>query len=389
MIRILDTTLREGEQTPGVCFPPYLKAAIAHQLDAIGVSYIEAGHPAVDDEIREAVQHLAAQPFSASIAAHARSLQRDVDAALECGVDFLGIFYCVSKDRLTGVFRKEFAEAVAGIEHAIAYAKDRRPDLTIRYTPEDTVRSDFNHVVDAAASAVNAGADIISVADTTGYMIPDVPGRDMYAYVMRLREALDQRGHAPDIAVHCHNDRGVAIANALGGYRAGARIIDASVLGLGERAGIVDLATLMTVLRADFNVGEHWDLTHLPELYRLVSNRCGAPVPANSPIVGDNAFTHCAGVHTNAALKNPAHYESLTPDLVGRSRDIAIDHMSGRSTIEWALDRLEIDADDDLIDAVLTLARNEGRKGRCVGLDELAHMVDYIRAGHVHCHMDS
>ncbi len=381
MARILDTTLREGEQTPGICFPPHIKSAIAGMLDRVGVDFIEAGHPAVDPEIREAVAHLAGRGFRANIAAHSRSLKPDVDAALECGVGFLGIFYCVSKDRLEGVFRKELAQAVSGIEDAIAYAKEQRPGLIVRYTPEDTVRSSIEHVVDAAAAAAHAGADIISIADTTGYMMPGVPGRDMYDYVSRLREKLDQRGVQPTIAVHCHNDRGVALANALGGVRAGAEIIDATVLGLGERAGIVDLATVMTVLRADFDAGEPWDLTHLPDLYRLVSMHSGMAIPPNSPIVGANAFTHCAGVHTNAALKNPTHYESLDPSLVGRTRDIAIDHMSGRSTIEWALAQLEIEPDGELVDTVLTMAKAEGRKGRSVDLEELGHMVDYIRGG--------
>jgi len=149
--------------------------------------------------------------------------------------------------------------------------------LLIRYTPEDTVRSQFENVIQAAAAAVEAGADIISVADTTGYMVPGT-SRSMYDYISRLIEELDKRDLHPKIAVHCHNDRGLALANALDAYRAGASIIDAAALGLGERAGIVDLAQLLAVLTIDYNENR-WNLSKLVELYDLVSKHSGIPIP--------------------------------------------------------------------------------------------------------------
>jgi len=380
MVAVLDSTLREGEQTPGVCFAVHIKLAIADLLAAVGVDIIEAGHPAVTEEIRGAVTLLSARGLGPRIGAHARSLKEDVDLALACGVQFLGVFYCVSEERL-GDHRLTLAAAVDRIASVIRYAREQRPGLLIRYTPEDTVRSPFPNVLAAAAEAVRAGADIISVADTTGYLIPGTE-RSMYALVSRLREGLAAQGLEPAIAVHCHNDRGLALANALDGVRAGAQIVDASVLGLGERAGIVDLATLLAVLCHDFGQASGgqgpWDLGRLPELYGLVSRYARIPVPAHFPVTGRNAFTHCAGIHTQAAMRNPLHYQSLPAELVGRRSEIALDHMSGLSSVRHCLDEIGVAANDSLAREVLRRVKEVGQSGRTVDLAELRYIVRCI-----------
>ncbi len=378
MLKILDTTLREGEQTPGVYFDGHIKLAIADLLDQIGISIIEAGHPMVTPEINDAVKQLAQRGLNAIVGAHSRSLKQDIDQALEADVAFLGIFYCVSEARLNHVFKKDINTAIDQIASVISYAKQNKPSLLIRYTPEDTVRSPFQNVVDASISALNAGADIISIADTTGYMIPGTKN-NFYDYVSRLKEALSARGLSPMIAVHCHNDRGFALANAIDGFRAGAEVVDASVLGLGERAGIVDLAQLAVTLKNDFAIENKWDLSKLPELYHLVSSYSGIPIPANFPVVGDNAFTHCAGVHSHAAVKNPTHYQSLDPQIIGRKMTVSLDHMSGISSIEWALEKLSIDVDNTLKLQILAHVKTIGQKGRTVDLSELDHIVTWCR----------
>ena len=213
MVSVLDSTLREGEQTPGVYFDKHIKLAIASLLDEVGVDIIEAGHPTVTPEIHASVESIAQKGFKSIIGAHSRSLKSDVDLALQCGVNFLGIFYCVSDERLNTVFKKDLSTAISQIQEVISYAKSVRPDLLIRYTPEDTVRSQFENVINAASAAVEAGADIISVADTTGYMVPGTE-RNMYDYISRLKDELSKKGLNPKIAVHCHNDRGFALANA-------------------------------------------------------------------------------------------------------------------------------------------------------------------------------
>ncbi len=383
MLQILDSTLREGEQTPGVYFDRHIKLAIAKMLDDIGINIIETGHPAVTPEIHESVQIIAHGGFNATIGAHARSLRSDVELALQCGVDFIGIFYCVSDDRLNTVFKKELEEAIHQITDVIKFAKSVNPDIIIRYTPEDTVRTEFNNVVEASAAAVKAGADVISVADTTGYMIPGTD-RSMFDYISKLKSELNSRNLYPKIAVHCHNDRGLALANALDAYRAGAEIIDASVLGLGERAGIVDLAQLLIVLSADFGMN-NWNLDKLDELYHFVSSHSGVPIPRNYPIIGKHAFTHCAGVHTHAAAINPTHYESLSPKLVGKETHFALDHMSGIASLKFALSRIgEKELTDELQLEVLSEVKNIGQKGKIVELSELPHIVHFIKQNYKH-----
>ncbi|MFI5168151.1 MAG: 2-isopropylmalate synthase [Thermoanaerobaculales bacterium] len=374
MLRILDSTLREGEQTPGVCFDLHIKLAIADLLAAIGVDIIEAGHPAVTEEIHQAVRMIAGRGLRPLVGAHARSLEADVEMALECGVGFLGIFYCVSEERLADR-ATDLDNAVARIAAVVRLAKARKPELIVRYTPEDAVRSPFSNVVTAAAAACAAGADVISIADTTGFMIPGT-ARSFYDYVARLRDDLAARGFAPQIAVHCHNDRGLALANALDAMRAGANIIDASVLGLGERAGIVDLGTLLAVLAQDFGYDGRWELKRLPELYRLVSQYAGVPVPVNLPVTGKNAFTHCAGVHTQAAIRNPMHYQSLDPAIVGREPTIALDHMAGMAALRFSLARIGHEhMPDGFARLVLKRVKEVGQSGRTVDLEELRYIV--------------
>jgi 2-isopropylmalate synthase len=331
----------------------------------------------VTEEIEEGVRQLAGRGLRAVVGAHARSLTQDVDLAVSCGAGFVGIFYCVSDERLA-----DRGTPLARVAHDVSWvirrAKERRPDLLVRYTPEDTVRSPFENVLTVASEAVAAGADIISVADTTGCLIPGTTN-NMYDYLRRLRDALAHRSLFPALAVHCHNDRGLALANALDGYRGGADIIDASVLGLGERAGIVDLATLMAVLAHDFGEGENWNLAKLPELYRLVSRFSGVSIPPTLPVTGANAFTHCAGVHTQAALRNPRHYQSLSPAVVGRTSAIALDHMSGMAALRHALTAIGEEVPAALARAVLAKVKRVGQSGRTVDNEELALIVRALR----------
>ncbi|MEE9432444.1 MAG: 2-isopropylmalate synthase [Melioribacteraceae bacterium] len=383
MLQILDTTLREGEQTPGVYFDRHIKLAIAKMLDEVGINIIETGHPTVTSEIYDSVKTIAHNNLNATVGAHARSIKGDVELALECGVDFLGVFYCVSDERLKTVFKKELDSAIEQITDVISFAKTQNPNLIIRYTPEDTVRSQFNNVVKVSTAAVFAGADIISVADTTGYMVPGTE-KNMYDYISNLKSALKKNGVEPKIAVHCHNDRGFALTNALDAYRAGAEIIDASVLGLGERAGIVDLAQLLVVLSSDYNLN-NWNLAKLDELYQFVSKHSGVPIPVNYPVMGENAFTHCAGVHTHAAAVNPTHYESLSPELLGKNRIFSLDHMSGIASLRYAFDLLNIDdLDDELQFEILAEVKSLGQKGKVVELNELPHIVDFAKQNKKH-----
>ena len=283
MIQILDSTLREGEQTPGVYFPPTQKLAIAKLLDEIGVDIIEVGNPCVDAEIAMAIKQVAKAGLKAKIAAHSLCRIENVQQVLDCGVDFLGVFFSVSEQRLKKDHNMCLEQAIAKIVEVIGYAKAENPNLIIRYTPEDTVRSPIDNIVDAATAAIKAGANIIGVADTTGYTTPFHQNRSIYFYIKTLKEELASRGLYPQIEVHCHNDRGLALANALDAYRAGADIIDVSVMGLGERAGIVDLAELLINLIDLEGEANPWQLEGIPELYDIVSQDTNIFIPPHRP----------------------------------------------------------------------------------------------------------
>lgn len=335
-VELLDSTLREGEQTPGVCFTIKEKLEIAQAVDEFGVDIVEAGHPAVSDEIKSAVRQVAGLGLSAEVLGHCRAMKSDIDAAIDCDVDWVGIFFCLTDKALEQRFRKNIEEASTLIAEVVSYAKSH--GLKVRYTPEDTVRSDFANVVRAARAAKKAGADRVSVADTAGVMTP----LKMYHFIERLRKEV-----GIELNVHCHNDLGLAVANALTAVEAGARLIDVCVNGLGERAGIASLAEVAVALRLRYGSTDSRKLEMLPRLADLVAGYSRIPVAVQAPIVGQTAFTHNAGLHVAAVLMDPSHYESIPADLVGRDRDVVVDKMAGRPTIDYKLKRLKIHLTDE------------------------------------------
>jgi len=347
---ILDTTLREGEQTPGVYFRLEDKLKIARKLDEFGVDFIEAGHPRVSEEIRQAVETIAKLGLDANIVAHSRAVEADIDLARQCDADWVGIFFSVRDKRLEDQFRKNIDQAVDLVSNVVSYAKAH--GLKVRYTPEDTVRSPWESVVRVARAAEAAGADRISVADTVGIMTPT----RMFNFFTRLR----QQVKIP-INVHCHNDLGMAVANSLSAYEAGAALIDVTVNGLGERTGIADIAPVTTALATQYGQMNRWKLDLLPELSSMVEDACGMPVSPQYPIVGENAFRHNAGLHVAAVMMNPDHYESIPAHLVGRTRSIVVDRFAGLPTLEYKCRELNVQATPGQLEAILRQIKAEER----------------------------
>ncbi|MGH8769885.1 MAG: homocitrate synthase/isopropylmalate synthase family protein, partial [Burkholderiales bacterium] len=303
----------------------------------------------------------------ARIGAHARCALDDVKLALDCGIGFLGVFLSVSDRRLRLDYRIELGEAIERVRSIVAYAKTSDPSLMIRYTPEDAVRSSFDDVVAVTAAATEAGADIISVADTTGAMSPLLGARSLPRYVRRLRRALAAKRLFPRIEVHCHNDRGLALANALHACAAGADVVDAAVLGLGERAGIVDLAELLVNLRELFpDRAGSWRLARIMALYEFVSESSYRPIPDHRPVVGKYAFTHYSGIHVRAVSEDPVIYQSLDPELVGRNWTLSLGPQSGSRSVELALkliDREDLAEDKELVSEVLAEIKTLTKSG--------------------------
>ncbi|MHB8113966.1 MAG: homocitrate synthase/isopropylmalate synthase family protein [Bellilinea sp.] len=347
MVEILDSTLREGEQTPYVSFTLKEKLEIARLLDQVGVEMIEAGDPCVSPGIAAAVEKIAGLGLKAEIVAHSMATKKGIDKAKACGADRVAIFYATSKIHLDAKLHKTPDEAIQIIREQITYA--RSLGLKVRYTPEDATRTDFDFLVRVCNVAIQAGADRISFADTLGIMQPHM----MYEQVRALRENL-----LPcKIDLHCHNDYGLALANALAGIRAGADCIHTTVNGMGERAGIPDLAETILALNNLERV-EQYNILPLMPVSNYIEKVSGFFLAPNKPITGQNAFTHKSGVHTDGVLKDSRTYEPFDPALLGRERKIVIDKYTGKSAVAARLDEYGIEVSPAELEVIVSRIKN-------------------------------
>jgi 2-isopropylmalate synthase len=322
MIKILDTTLREGEQTPGVTFSIEEKLKISEILDEFGVDIIEAGHPQVSDDVYQAIKLITNQNYNSDILVHSRARIDDVDKAISCNADWIGIFLCVNEERLEKQFKVNLNEAIEKITSSVEYAKSH--GLQVRYTFEDATRTDFETIKKVLIALEDVHPDRVSIADTVGFTTPF----QMYQLIKKIKKISNF-----EINVHCHNDLGLATANSLAAYEAGATLIDVTVNGLGERVGITSLSELCLSLNCLYKISNNWRLDLLQHLSKTVEDYSGLIVNQNTPIVGKNAFSHKAGLHVAAVLKDPSFYETFPAELIGRNRDITLDKMAGKETV--------------------------------------------------------
>ncbi len=345
-VGLLDSTLREGEQTPGVSFTVEQKVEIAKLLSDAGVQMIEAGHPAVAPDVYEAVKKIVELKregvIRSEIVAHSRAVKHDIDVAAEIGPDRIAIFYGVSDIHLKYKHRKTREEALSIIGEMVEYAKQY--GVRVRFTAEDATRADYDFLVEVVKTARDAGADRVSIADTVGIATP--------AFMRALFESLRRDVANIEFDVHAHNDLGLATANSLAAVEGGATIIHVTVNGLGERAGITPLHEAAVALKVHYGV-EVVNLKMLPRISRVVERYSGIPVPPNTPVVGDNAFTHKAGVHVAGILANPATYEPYPPEMVGRTRDYVIDKYTGKKAVKARLEKLGVQVSDEELEKIV------------------------------------
>ena len=340
--QILDSTLREGEQTPRVSFTIKEKIAIAKRLNTFGVDFIELGHPAVSPDVYESVEALNELPMSAEKIVHGRATKSDINDGVAIGVRWIGIFFGTSPLSLKHKFNVTKMEAIQRIETAIKYGKDK--GLKLRFTAEDASRTDIDFLLKICQVAQSSGADRFSLADTVGILTP-VKTKDL---VDRIVSELDIPVH-----FHCHNDFGLATANALTAFEAGAQCVDVTVNGLGERCGLPPLAEVTTALVELYKVNKIWDLDQLQELSDFVDKASELNYQANRPIIGENAFIHKAGLHVKAVLEDPRSYEAISPEKLNRERKFIIDKYTGRAAIKNRLSELGITLDEDDISSIL------------------------------------
>lgn len=369
-VGILDSTLREGEQTPGVVFTVEQRVEIAKALSDIGVTMIEAGHPAVSADIYEGIKRIVKMKkegiITSEILGHSRAVKRDIEVAAELEVDRIAIFYGISDIHLKAKHHVTKEEALNIISETVSYAKSH--GVKVRFTAEDATRADYQYLLEVIKTAKDAGADRISIADTVGVLYPP-----------KTRELFkDLTSRFPDVEfdIHAHNDLGMAVANALAAVEGGATIIHATVNGLGERVGIVPLQVVAAALKYHFGV-EVVKLEKLPEVASLVEKYSGIPMPPNFPITGDYAFVHKAGIHVAGILNDPSTYEFMPPQTFGRNRDYVIDKYTGKHALKDRFEKLGVKLSDSELDQVLAKikANPSARFYRDVDLLELAENV--------------
>lgn len=320
-IRIFDTTLRDGEQTPGVSLSPDQKLEIAKNLDSLGVDAIEAGFPVISQGEFEGIRRITSEGLTADICGLARANKKDIDAAIDAGLGYIHTFIATSDIHLEHKLHMTREECLARAVEAVRYAKSH--GLKVEFSAEDATRTDRGFLRDVFAAVAAAGADRIDIPDTVGYSTP--------TYMAQItRDAMDAAGLP--VSVHCHNDFGLAVANAISGIGAGAICAHVTINGIGERAGNASLEELVMGLQClpfDTKYETNINTTMIYETSRLVSRLVGISVQANKAIVGDNAFGHESGIHTHGILNNPLTYEPIGPELVGRKRWLHVGKHAG------------------------------------------------------------
>ncbi|MDG7044176.1 MAG: 2-isopropylmalate synthase [Nitrososphaerota archaeon] len=336
-VKILDTTLREGEQSPNVSLTMRQRLQIAWMLDYFGVDAIEIS-PIISEDYRESCKKLLNAGLSAKIVAHGRALKEDIDISMSCGADYVAMYHSVSDIHLKYKLKVNREEALRRATEAVQYAKSH--GLYVRMTLEDACRADPEYMVQFAKEMEKAGADRLSIPDTVGIMRPI----GMYRLVSLIRSNVKV-----PLDVHCHNDMGLALANALASYEAGADQIHATIGGVGERVGITDLAQLVISLLVLYRLKLNVRYDMLAELSGLLATYANYQTPSNSPLVGANAYKHKAGTHIAAILKSPNAYEIVPPSTVGNRRSLVFGELLGKNGSAFFLKLLGMKVDDTAI----------------------------------------
>jgi isopropylmalate/homocitrate/citramalate synthase len=330
-IRILDSTLREGEQHPGVSFTIKQRIQIAWMLDSFGVDQIEIS-PIVSNDHYEATRTIIRQGLKADIVAHVRAIRSDVDKAIDCGASWVATYLGISDIHLASKLKISREEAKIRALEVADYIKSH--GLRSRFTMEDASRTDPDFLVEMCTEMSNRGIERISLPDTVGIMRP----RGMHKMVRLVLASIDALKIAVDM--HCHNDVGLALANALSGCDAGADQIHTTIDGFGERTGIPSLAETAVALTFIYGCRTDLRLHMLKDLSRTLSQYTRLETPESKPIVGESAYKHKAGTHLAAILRNPAAYEILEPKLVGNRRKIVFGELAGKNGTSYLLSLL-------------------------------------------------
>jgi 2-isopropylmalate synthase len=336
-VYIFDTTLRDGEQVPGCQLNTDEKIIVAKELEALGVDIIEAGFPISSPEDFRSVQEISKAVSEPVICGLSRAVEKDIQTAADA------LVYAKRKRIHTGLgasdfhiehkFRSTRAEMLERAERAVKFAKSLVED--VEFFAEDAGRADPVFLAQMIEVVIGAGATVVNIPDTTGYCLPHEYGAKIKYLVENVKNI-----HQATISVHCHNDLGLATANSLSGLIGGARQVECTINGIGERAGNTSLEEVVMILKTHRELGLHHQIKtdHLTPLSNLVSRMMRMPVQANKAIVGKNAFAHSSGIHQDGVLKNRENYEIIDPAHVGAgASSIVLTARSGRAALNYRL----------------------------------------------------
>ena len=335
-IKIVDTTLRDGEQTAGVVFANHEKIAISQMLSDLGINQIEVGIPAMGGDEKEAIKSICKRNLKSSIMAWNRAVISDIENSLDCGVDSVAISIYVSDIHIQNKLKTSREWVLENMVKSVEYAK--RNGLYVSVNGEDASRANDDFLIEFIEVAKQAGADRFRYCDTVGIMDP-------FSIKDKISKIYNKTKF--DIEMHTHNDFGLATANAIAGIIGGANYVGVTVNGLGERAGNAALEEVLMALKYIHGYDTNIDTTKFKDLSEYVSSASGRDLPAWKAIVGSNMFKHESGIHADGALKNPTNYEAFNPKEVGLERQIVIGKHSGKAAIVNKFKEYDINLNDE------------------------------------------
>jgi 2-isopropylmalate synthase len=368
-VHIFDTTLRDGEQTPGVSLASKQKLILARQLDKLGVDIIEAGFPISSKGEKEAVKEIAKAGLDSTVCGLSRVLMPDIEASLDCEVDMVHTFVSTSDIQIKHTIKKSKDEVVEMAVKAVEHIKDHGVECL--FSAMDATRTDLDYLIKIYKAVEDAGADIINIPDTVGVMMPSA--------MRQLTEEVYDAVKIP-IDVHCHNDFGLAVPNSLAAVEAGAREVQCTVNGLGERAGNADMEEVVMSLVSIYGVKTNINTEYLFETSKMVEKMTGIRVPPNFPIVGENAFSHESGIHTHGVLEDTETFEPgfMTPEMVGHRRRIVSGKHAGTHGVDAMLKDMGYTVPRDQVREITMRVKDLGDKGKRVTDADLQAIAEAV-----------
>ena len=354
-ITVYDTTLRDGEQTPGVCLRTPEKLQIAKKLDELGIHQIEAGFPVVSNEEKRSVKAIVKEDLDAQILVLSRTKKSDIDTAIDCDVDGIITFMGTSDLHLKHKIKMTREEILNVCMSSIEHAKDH--GLFVAFSAEDATRTDLDFLKQLYKKADNYGVDRVHIADTVGAISP----YGMEYLVKEIRPIVKA-----EIALHCHNDFGMALSNSIAGLLAGANAVSTTVNGIGERAGNCSLEELIMSLKIIYGIDLDFDISKFYEISKLVESLTHMRIPDNKPIVGKNIFRHESGIHVDAVIEEPLTYEPFLPEMVGQQRRIVLGKHSGCRAVRAKLNECGIDVTKDELCKIVEQVKSKREEGKYI-----------------------